>query len=144
MAKQVKMLSDFIEGVEMQDIYILESSVVRDENFYPPANLSDSAEYAYLNINNGFKVYLDHLIKTVEKNKKKPGLSIYVRYLAIYESKFEMTDDLFKKFSKTNLVLDTWPYLRQYIYDVSLNIGLPPFMLQMKVSYSPKRNNKSK
>jgi len=29
----MKMLSDFIEGVEMQDIYILESSVVRDENF---------------------------------------------------------------------------------------------------------------
>jgi len=80
MAKQVKMLSDFIEGVEMQDIYILESSVVRDENFYPPANLSDSAEYAYLNINNGFKVYLDHLIKTVEKNKKS-RLSIYVRIL---------------------------------------------------------------
>jgi len=82
MAKQVKVLNEFIEGIEMQDIYILESSVAREENFYPPVDLSDSAEYAYLNIDNGFKVYLVHLIKTVEKSKKKPGLSIYVKYLA--------------------------------------------------------------
>lgn len=144
MPEKENIYSNLVDDIELKDLFILESSMKREENFYPPAKVSIETECEYQNTDGGFKAYIKYSLKATEKKKKQLGFSIYVEYLVIYNSKTEMTDDLFKEFSNTTLVIETWPYFRQYVHTTTLIFGLPSLVLQLKVSHKPKQTSKNK
>ena len=144
MAEKGNIYNNLIDDIELKDLFILESSVKREENFYPPAKVSVETECEYQNTDNGFKAFIKYSLEATEKKKKQLGFTIYVKYLVTYNSKIEMTDNLFKEFSDTVLVIETWPYFRQYVHTTTLISGLPSLILQLKVSHKPKQTRKNK
>ncbi len=123
---------NFIDGLKLLNIRILSSGTSVDEKFLPPANLELNQRKKYIKTEgNIFKVIHEYTLKGIKNGEANPGFKIKVKYQIIYKSDIPITDDIFKIFSQTNLLLHTWPYFRQFVHEMTNRMGLPPLVLDV-------------
>ena len=143
MEEKSDVYNEFIKGLSLKKLFILESEAKREEDFKLPANITIEKEHIYKNEKGKVKVYIQYTLKAMVEGKKEPGVSISIKYLLEYKSDVEMTDEFFDKFAKTSLLIETWPYFRQYVHETILNMGLPPLVLDI-LPFSKKKRAKKK
>jgi len=134
---------ELINNLELENLFFLEASAKREEDFSPPANIKITRKQEYKNEGNKIKVYVNYLLKAIKKGSKEPGFSLSVKYLVIYKSKIQMANDSFEKFSKTSLLVEIWPYFREYVHETTMRLGLPPLILNLLKRKQSSRKKKS-
>ena len=96
----------------------------------PPANLKIKDDSKYENLENKqIKITLHYHLEAVKPNSDKPGLLIDLTYVLLYSSEMTMTDDIFKIYKQSSLRVQTWPYFRQFVHQITLDMHLPPLVL---------------
>ncbi|MCK4226107.1 protein-export chaperone SecB [candidate division WOR-3 bacterium] len=122
----------FIKGLSLRKIKIVYSEAKVDESFSPPAKVEIEEKKGYkLSEEGEFIVTHAYKLKGIKKDKKKVGFQISVTYKLTYKSKTHITDEIFDLFSKTSLPLQTWPYFRQFVHEMSGRMGLPALTLDL-------------
>ncbi len=121
---------DFIKGLTLDDIKMTFLKAILMKDFRPPASLSikDKASYT-ISGPQEIEVLQIYTLQGTKKGAEKPGLEIEVHYLLRYSIKKPMKKSYFDIFARSSLRLHTWPYFRQCVHQMTLNMHLPPLVL---------------
>lgn len=101
-------------------------------------NLDFKDKYSFSEKNNGVSFIasfkLDGIIEKTEENKQKL-FSISGEFKVEYSKtkEVQITKDFFDIFKNTSLTVFIWPYFREYIQNMIIRSGLPPFTLPAKI-----------
>jgi preprotein translocase subunit SecB len=122
----------FIKNLHLKHFYTLELSSKREEDFHLPAKVNIQRVAEFKNTDKDtIKVYNTYTLSAVQEGKKEPGLLLSVTYCLIFDSKIEMTEEFFERFSASILVIETWPYFRNLVHETTMQMGLPPLVLDV-------------
>ena len=142
MEERSRNYDELIQNLQLETLFILDSHVKREEYFNLPADIKIEKEHRFENDKDKIKAYIQYSLKATEKGKEEPGFSIFIKYLVVYKSKVKMTNDFFSKFAKTSLIIETWPYFRHYVNETTMNMGLPPLLLNVLPFLRKKKTTK--
>lgn len=134
----------FIEGINLLEFKMVYSEANVKEDFYPPAEVKLKEDSNYKSLENG-KFVVSHKYNLIGKKKSEieQGFQINVIYNLVYKSKTPITKKIFEIFSQVSLRIQTWPYFRQYVQEMTARMGLPPFVLDvLKFPKKPKKKVK--
>ncbi len=132
----------FIHSLQLKDIFIEEASFKRflkDEEIPEKAHIEVVIKPTKTEFNtledNYFEVKQNLLCSFQFSDKEQKCLAqIKARYYLLYQSETPITDGLKEIFKKRNIPVQIWPYLREFVSNCMLRMGLPPFILPvMKV-----------
>ncbi len=122
--------NNFVRDIKLKSIFISELQSKRNKSFHLPASIRIKSEGNFKNLkNNIIEISVNYLIEAIPKGKKKPGFKISVTYILQFESKVKMNEEFFKKFNPS-VTLESWPYLRSLVNDLTMRMGLPPLVLR--------------
>ena len=132
---------DFLKGVKLISIEIIELNFNKKENFKPPAKLelAEKIEYRKYNNKNQFTVFTTFRLTGIKKEDsedKKEGMIIVIKFKSSYSCKNRIDIKYFNKFNYYSLN-DCWPYFRQCVHDISIKANLPPLVVDLQRIYSP-------
>lgn len=120
---------DFIQGLDFASLRLrsFDAKLVTDA--------IDTSRKVDLDIRDepSYKMQGEKLCRVTQKlsmvarygEKKGILLSISCRFEALYRVATPMTDDYFEVFSRTSLVLNTWPYFREFVHSATARMGIP-------------------
>jgi preprotein translocase subunit SecB len=120
----------FIDGLNLTDIKLTHTNVSIEESFKLPASINIKDKSSYKNISSDkIKVSIEYKLDALPKGQEQAGFKIEVHYDLIYNVKIPMNDKIFKIFSESSLRIQTWPYFRQFVHQMTLYMNLPPLIL---------------
>lgn len=133
-----KRYAEFIEGVELLDIYLGSVQFKRhafpDPENFPQVKVNFSAGKAGHSLCDDelcIEQEISFLLEEVAEDRKKSRrlFSLKGVYTLVYASKEAMDDELFELFKKRNIPLNLHPYFRELIHNSMTRAGLPSFVL---------------
>jgi preprotein translocase subunit SecB len=120
----------FIEGLNLAEIKLTYANVSIEETFKLPASINIKDKSSYKNLkDNKAKISIEYVLNAAPKGQEKSGFKIEVHYDLVYSVKTPMDDKIFKIFSETSLRIQTWPYFRQFVHQMTFYMNLPPLIL---------------
>jgi preprotein translocase subunit SecB len=123
--------NNFIKGIELKDIYISNLTASREKEFDTPADIRIENKKDFKKLEKGnVEMQVEYTLTAIKKGKKKPGFKISVVYTLLFQSKIDITEAYFKKFSR-RLTVETWPYFRNLVNELTMKMGLPPLVLRI-------------
>ena len=122
-----------IEGLELNNVYLISSSAnIERENIGTDVSIKVSDEASFTKTPKGdIEVTQEYSIEAKNRALKKKYLNIKCKYCFIYSSKLEFTEEFFETFKKANLPVNTWPYFREFVYNITSRMYIPPFTLPL-------------
>ncbi len=122
--------NNFIKNLSLKELKLIYASASVQNNFSPPAKLriNDVSEYKEID-NKQISVLIKYHLEAIKQNTEKPGLIIDVHYGLLYTAEIPMTEEIFKIFKQSSLRMQTWPYFRQFVHQITLDMHLPPLVL---------------
>lgn len=80
--------------------------------------------------------YLEHSYELVASSgpRKDFALKIECAYNLSYRADKELPEEFFQIFMKRNVPVNTWPYFREFVHNITIRMGLPPLTLPLLIS----------
>ncbi len=120
----------FINKLVLNELKLISINSLVEDKFMPPANLKINDDSKYENLETKqIKITMHYHLEAVKPDTDKPGLMIDLTYVLLYSSEIPMTDDIFKIYKQSSLRVQTWPYFRQLVHQLTLDMHLPPLVL---------------
>ena len=129
-----KKYSNFIAGIDLEKIYVLAINAKLNESISPDkgqpmtARLDQKARFRLVK-EDLYEVVQAWQLSATAGNRKRPLLKLAFDFAVILRSKEKLEQDLFDIYANNNLTLNTWPYVRELIYNVTARMDLPPLTL---------------
>jgi len=129
--------SDFLAELNLISIRLGSASIRFLPELYaakslPPVSYSLTAELGEVSAK-GFEAIQDFAIKGRETTRSPILMSIKCRFVARYETQMQITPEFFAVFKETTLVLNVWPYIREFVQSCVVRAGLPPLTLPSQI-----------
>ena len=133
-----KAYGKFIQGLEIQQVLLVRSSIERFGFPSADATLSfelagAAAELTRFDDNSGFVARLPYTTDLVSHGSSESDpvrfATISVTFEAIYSTEIPITDVIFETFKDYNLRLNLWSYVREFIQSTTLRMGFPGLVL---------------
>ena len=130
-----KRYSEFIGGLQIVDVRFREASFrfsakLRNMEKPPPLSMSIKAKHNALGAK-AFEAVQTFKLEGRIKPKTPLLVKIKCELVAVYHASVEVTPDLFDIFKDSTLILNTWPYMREFVQSCTLRAGLPPLVLPL-------------
>jgi len=121
---------DFISQIEITDIRIISAQVkIPDYSYFPSsAEVKWRMTASYEKAEEQFNVSHRYNVTILDKETNEAKAKISVTFFVEYSSKIPISDDFFEIFKVRNLPLNTWPYFREFIHNITTRVGWPPFI----------------
>lgn len=134
--------AEFIAGLQILDLFFIRGSFqfsprLRDMERLPALSLKLEAKLDTLDAG-VLEAVQTFTIKGREKPKAPLVVSITCELVARYRTSVEVTPELFEVFRNSTLILNTWPYLREFVQSCTVRAGLPPLVLPL-TKFVPER-----
>ena len=129
--------SDFLEGLNLTSIRLGSASIRFSPELYaakglPPVSYSLSAELGEVSAKS-FEAIQEFVIKGRETTRSPILMSMKCRFVARYRTQIEMTPEFFAVFKESTLILNVWPYIREFVQSCVVRAGLPPLTLPSQI-----------
>jgi len=126
----------FIGGLKLLDLRIREGSYRFSNKLYsakPPFSIHMDIEASFAPQGRDlFEVEQVFTLKVRAKGKKQILGSVKCVVVVLYSSKsVQMDDALFEIFKQGTLLLNTWPFIREFTHSCTQRAGLPPLVLPL-------------
>lgn len=120
-----KAYNDFIRQLEIVDICLVSARVQTFGYVELPDSHSIrwSAKSWYESEESELNVYQQYNLTLRDTEERKRAASLSITFRATYASKLAMTGELFSIFEKRNLLLNTWPYFREFTHGIFARMG---------------------
>jgi hypothetical protein len=126
----------FISQIEIKDIKVLKASL--DNTAWPGAFPGEGTidvkrdDPEYRNQDAAFICVDGYSLVGSGRKDAEPIMKVSVKFAVTYSSKIPMEDKFFKQFKESNLSVNTWPYLREFVHNSLSRMGLPTLILPAK------------
>lgn len=121
-----------LEGLELISISMKDCKAFINTDLIQPPELSiqieDKASFK-LKDQGVVHIFHNYKIEAKKQGSKSKFLSIEVTFLVKILSKKEFTNDFFDIYKDVSLRLNTWPYLREFVNQITLRMNIPPLIL---------------
>ena len=132
--EQRKKYADFVAGIDLQKIYVrginaqLNESVSVDKSQPMNVRLDQKAQFRI--IEEGlYEIIQNWQLIAAAGDKRRPLLKLAFDFAVIIRSKKKLEQDIFEIYATNNLMLNTWPYVRELIHNITARMDLPPMTL---------------
>lgn len=122
-----------LEKLELKEIYLESSSVSHNrEQILKQKNLKVAVKdkASYVQHDNKLKVThkYDLNVKTPEMGKGA-ALKISISFVLTFHTEVTINKDFFDVFQEINLPLNSWPYFREFVQNITQRMNIPPLTL---------------
>ncbi|MBN2209554.1 MAG: hypothetical protein JW759_09695 [Candidatus Coatesbacteria bacterium] len=137
--------SEFIAGLNLTSICLGSASIKFSPEIYaakrlPPVSFSHTAQLGEVSAK-GFKALEEFVIKGKETARSPVLMSIRCGFVARYDAQVQITPEIFALFKESTLILNVWPYIREFVQSCVVRAGLPPLTLPSQI-FLPKPKSK--
>jgi len=124
-----------IAGLKLVEIYFRKASFrfspeLRHQDQPPRLSVATESSFSPLG-GDAFEAVQLFTLKGRARGSGRILASITCEVVAVYETRVQMSPDLFEPFKETALLVNTWPYLREFVQSCTLRAGLPPLVLPL-------------
>jgi len=121
-----------LKGLDLISISLKESKTFINTDINPPLELSiqikDEASYKIKD--DGFVfIFQKYKIDARKPESKTRFIQIEIVFLVKVHSEDKFTDDFFDVYKNVSLHLNTWPYLREFVNQMTSRMNIPPLTL---------------
>ena len=124
---------EILNGLNLESIYLSTSkSAVDKKNIAADLRISIHDEASFEKKDNKI-VEISHKYKLEATNTKlkKRTLNIECVFCLIYSFEEDFTTDFFEVFKEINLALNTWPFFREFVFNITSRMNVPPLTLPL-------------
>jgi len=138
--------SEFIAGLGLISIRLGSASIKFSPEIYaakrlPPISYSRTAELGQVSAK-GFEALQEFVLKGKETARSPVLMSIRCSFVARYDTQVRITPEFFAMFRESTLILNVWPYIREFVQSCVVRAGLPPLTLPSQI-FLPKPSHNS-
>ena len=128
--------NDFVSQIDINDIRIVSAKLDYLDYSYFPYNpaVSWRTKSWYEEKEEEFNVFHRYNVTVSDKETKEAKAKISVTFCVTYSSKLKINEEIFDIFTKRNLILNTWPYFREFIHNIIGRMGWPPLIAPTYIS----------
>jgi len=130
-----KKYAEFIAGLQIVDVHFREASFSFSRELrtmQKPPRLSMNLKANLYSLGpNVFEAIQTLKLEGRAKPKARLLLSMKCELVVVYKTSLEVTPELFDLFKDSTLILNTWPFIREFLYSCTLRAGLPPLVLPL-------------
>jgi len=122
--------AEFVKQLEILHIRLHDAKIesVGFWEFEGKLSVDFKTKSRYELVDDGFVIYQRYSARILDGNTKKKVARIAVTFAVYYESAIPVDDELYERFSNTNLIVNTWPYFREFVHNMSARMNLPPLV----------------
>ena len=124
---------EILQGLELRNIILINSSskMFREEaSASASISLNEKASFSKKGDQNIEIIQSYHLVAKNETSKKK-YLDILYETAILYSSKEDFSEEFFDVFKHSSLPLNTWPFFREFVYNITSRMFIPPLTLPL-------------
>jgi hypothetical protein len=129
-----KAYTEFIKGLQIDEVLLLSASVRNDSGGRLPGSLRPTLTTdveLVRSAEKGFDAKCTLTFSAHDVEAAKEIIEIKIAFLLRYTTALPVTPSLFDIFKGTALSVNAWPYLREYLQSTIVRCGLPPFTLPL-------------
>lgn len=123
---------EILNGISLESIGLKQSKTFINTDVKPPneikININDSSEFK-LEADNLVSIFQTYEIDARPPKSKSRYLHLKVTFIVKILSEKPFTEDFFNIYKEISLHLNSWPYLREYINQVSSRMNITPLTL---------------
>lgn len=126
--------SQILDGMELHDIVLTSSKIEYSGKVLPVDSLS-------VNITNNSKLKIltenaIHVIDTfklrvLEEDQETQFVEIQVSFRLAFSCKVTVSKEFFDIYKQFSLKLNTWPYFREFVQNMTARMNIPPLTLPL-------------
>jgi len=122
-----------LNGLELKNLYLtLCNSNIDRINISPEATIKIDDEAMFTKSENKeIEVIHKYSIEAKNQTSKKKFLNIKCEYRLIFTSSEDFTEEFFEIFKKANLPINSWPFFRELVYNMTSRMYIPPLALPL-------------
>lgn len=122
--------NNFVKQIEIDDLRIVSAQVnILDYSYFPSSTeVKWRMRASYEETEEQFSVSHRYNVTILDKETNEAKAKISVTFYVVYSSKIPISDDFFKIFKVRNLPLNTWPYFREFVHNITMRMGWPPLI----------------
>jgi len=120
-----------LHTVDLQSIAI-EACYVKfnEETYNTQLVININSEKSYENLENGLVIVKERYKLTARAhNERKQALNISCTFRLYFSCDKPLRDNFFEIFKTHNLPLNTWPYFREFVQNMTQRMNIPPLTL---------------
>lgn len=125
----------FISSLSLDEMYLKNSTIDYNDSsqFEGGQNVDlDAPQASYIKLTKGtYKINQKFQLKTKQKKSRKYTICIKSEFVLIYSSEQELTDEIFEIFAVRNVMLNVWPFFREFVQSTVARMGLPLLTLPL-------------
>lgn len=132
--------AEFIRQIELRQIWLRSAAVetAHGAAILQPSNVTIESEAEWEPVAGGFRAFHVYTVR-VESNDAPATATIKATFAIDFASEQTMTEALFPAFADVNLRVNTWPYLREFLFSIMGRMGwvavtLPTFKVGVRSS----------
>lgn len=128
-----KEYEDILNGLELEEISMVDGKFsLKNEELSPESNLKISEKFSYeMSSGGAIIIYHSYKLSVINKKTRRKSLGIECTLCVNYSSKKEFTQEFFEIFKDLNLPVNTWPFFREYVFNVTSRMYIPPLTLPL-------------
>jgi preprotein translocase subunit SecB len=124
---------EILKGLNMESIYLLTSKSSVDKKSIASGLRISFRDEASFEKKEDKIVEITHKYRLEATNRKlkKKVLNIECAFCLIYSFGEEFSADFFEVFKDINLPLNTWPFFREFVFNITSRMNIPPLTLPL-------------
>jgi len=127
--------AEFIRGLQIVDVHFRGASFrfspeLRTMDKPPPLSMNMEAKLSSVEPD-VFEAVQTLKLEGRAKPKARLLVNMKCELVAVYRTSVEVTPALFDLFKNSTLILNIWPYLREFVQSCTVRAGLPPLVLPL-------------
>lgn len=128
--------NNFVSQIDINEIRIVSARLDNLDYSYFPQSLAVSwrTKAWYEKKEEEFDAFHRYNVTISDKETKEAKAKLSVTFCATYSSKLPINDEIFDIFAKRNLILNTWPYFREFTHNIIGRMGWPPLIAPTYIS----------
>lgn len=122
-----------LKGLDLKNLYLTSCTCSIDRKNIGNdirIKINDEASF-FKSEKNEIEITQKYFLSARDRSAKKKYLNIKCEYCFIYSSNEDFTEDFFEIFKKVNLPINSWPFFRELVYNITSRMYIPPLTLPL-------------
>jgi hypothetical protein len=124
---------EILKGIDLKNIILNACSCELEREKISPETKVDIRETAVIRKQekDNLEILHKYIFEAKSQSKKEIFLTIKCEYILEYEAAKEITNEFFDIFKRTSLPLNSWPFFREFVNNITSRMYIPPFTLPL-------------
>ncbi len=125
--------NSILKGIRLDEIRLIEGKFEVNHDRLKGSHSGKVAEKSNFIIDkdNRINIFISYTLNWLEEKENKKIISIYTKFCLILKSEKEFTKEFFSIYKRLNLNGVTWPFFREYIFDITSRMYIKPIVLPL-------------